>query len=134
MVSQCNDRVTVERADGSRREDVPARVTQNLIVIPDVSVPLAPGDVILRELPSGLVQRYVVVDPGFRAKFHAFPAHYQATYRLEGKEPAGQPGYSVHVSGENARVNINSTDNSTNVVHYQPQDLGQLAAELTAFT
>jgi hypothetical protein len=72
----------------------------------------------------------VVIDPGFRAKFHAMPAHYQVNYRVEGRERAGQPGYVVHVSGENARVNINSADSSTNVVNYQYQDLAELAAEL----
>ncbi len=130
LFSQCNEAVTVERAeDGSRRENVRALVTNDSILIPDVSVPLASGDVILRRVPSGLVERLVVTNPGFHAKFHAIPAHYKAQYRQDGEEPEGRPGYVVNMSGENARVNINSTDNSTNVVTYQPQELAQLAEE-----
>lgn len=131
LFSQCNESVTVERAaDSSRHENVQARVTKDLIIIPDSSLPLSADDVILRQLPSGLVERLVVTDPGFRAEFHAIPAHYQVHYRLEGKEREGRPGYVVHVSGENARVNIHSTDYSTNIVNYREQDLAQLAEEL----
>src|ERR1700728_3803325 len=90
LFSQCNERVTVEHSDGSRQENVPARVGNDLIVIPDATLPLAPDDVILRELPSGLVERLVVTNPGFQAKFHVIPAHYQANYRREGQEPAGR--------------------------------------------
>lgn len=131
LFSLCNETVTVERStDGSRRENVSALVSSDHIVIPDVSVPLAPDDVILRKLPSGDVERFVVTEPGFHEKFHGIPAHYQAKYRREGTAPEGQPGYVVNVSGQNSRVNINSTDNSTNVVHYQPQQMVQLAEEL----
>ncbi len=131
LFSLCNEKVTVERtADGSRHESVSARVTNDHIVIPDASVRLAPDDVVLRELPSGEVERFVVTDPGFHQEFHGIPAHYQATYRREGTAPEGQPGYVLNVTGQNPRVNINSTDNSTNVVHYQPQQMVQLAEEL----
>jgi hypothetical protein len=57
LFSQCNERVTVEHAaDSSRHENVPVLVTDKRIFIPDVSIPLAPDDVILRELPSGAVE------------------------------------------------------------------------------
>ena len=98
LFSQCNETVTVEHVeDASRRENVPALVTNDSILIPDVSVPLASGDVILRRVPSGLVERLVVTRPGFHAKFHAIPAHYKAEYRQDGKEPEGRPGYVVNV-------------------------------------
>ena len=73
--------------------------------------------------------RLVVINPGFHAKFHGIPAYYQASYRREGQAQSGQPGYVIHMAGPNARVNINSTDSSTNVVNYQPQELVQLAHE-----
>jgi hypothetical protein len=133
LFGQCNETVTVERAaDGTRHEGVSALVTNESILIPDVSVPLAQGDAILRRIPSGLVERLIVTNPGFHAKFHAIPAHYKAQYSQDGKKPEGSPGYVLNVSGENARVNINSTDNSTNVVTYQPHDLAQLATEFEA--
>src|SRR5260370_8637966 len=109
LFSQCNEKVTVERQDGARHENVPALVTNDMILVPDSAVPIAPNDVILRELPGSLGERLVVTEPGFHAKFHAIPAHYQVNYRHEGQEPAGRPAYLLHVSGENARLNITST-------------------------
>ncbi len=102
-------------------------------MIPDTSVEIAPDDVILRNLPSGLVERLVVTDPGFKAKFHALPAHYQVQYRREGQHREGKLGYVVHVAGDNARVNIGSTDNSINTVNSigcNADSLEQLAKEL----
>lgn len=133
LFSQCNEVVTVERQSGSRQENVQALVTDKMIMIPDASVAIAPDDVVLRKLPSGLVERLVVTDPGFKAAFHALPAHYQVRYRREGQDREGKPGYVVHVAGDNARVNIGSTDNSINTVNSigcSADNLQQLAEEL----
>jgi hypothetical protein len=130
FLSQCNEKLTIERQDGSRHEGVDALVTAKMILVPDITIPIAPGDVVLRQLPSGLVDRLVVTDPGFHAKVHGMSAHYQVKYRRDGQAPAGSPGYNVHVSGPNARVNINSTDNSTNSVLYQA-DMAKLADEFS---
>jgi len=129
IFSECNERVTVEGQDGQRRENVPALVTDNMILIPDAKLPISPNDVILRELPSGLVDRFIVAEPGFKTAFHEIPAHYQIKYRREGQKPAGDPGYIVHISGENSRVNINSVDNSSNVIVYKTEQLVQLSSE-----
>jgi len=58
-----------------------------------------------------------VVDPVYHESFAgAIPAHYQVKVRKKGIFPRGQGGnYSVHVSGQNARINIGSHDYSTNV-------------------
>jgi hypothetical protein len=129
LAGQCNETVTVEQEDGSRHEDVRALVTEKMILIPDPKVPIAPNDAVLRQLPSGLVERLVVTDPGFHARIHGIPEHYQVKYRREGRKPEGRPGYVVHVSGNNPRVNIKSTDNSTNSVIYQAEDMAKLAEE-----
>ncbi len=130
LAGQCNERITVERVDGSRHENVPALVTDKMILIGDPKVPIASNDVVLRHLPSGLVQRLVVTDPGFHPEFHALSAHYQAKYRLEGQEADGKPGYTFNLSGNNQRVNIQSTDNSVNSVTYEAKDMPELAREL----
>jgi hypothetical protein len=77
------------------------------------------------------VERFVVTEPGFYAKSHGIPAHYQIKYRREGQQPAGNPGYHIHVSGDNSRVNVSSTDNSVNTVNNSSYDLTALAGELT---
>lgn len=112
LKTQCNETVTIERQDGSRDEGVTALVTGKMIIIPDTTVPISAGDIVLRQIPSGLVDRLIVTDPGYHAKLHALSAHYQVKYRPAGQAPAGSPGYNVHVSGPNAHVNIQSTDNS----------------------
>jgi hypothetical protein len=132
LLSQCNEKVTVERRDGSRYENVPALVTKGMILIPDTKIPIEPDDAILRELPSGIVERLVVTEPGFYAAHHGIAAHYQIKYQREGQQPAGSPGYNIHVSGDNSRVNINSIDNSTNTISNQLLDLTALATELAA--
>lgn len=130
LLGDCKDVVTIEHSDGSRHEKVRALVSTNVVIVPDAKVPISPDDIILRELPSGLIERLVVTEPGFHQAFHGIPAHYQARYRREGQKPAGSPGYNIHVSGPNARVNIHSVDQSQNAVRIDQQDLGELAGEL----
>lgn len=130
LLAQCNEKVTVERADGVRYENVNALVTRKMILIPDSKIPIAVNDAILRRLPSGLIERMVVTDPGFYSTIHDISAHYQVKYKLEGQKPANTPGYQIHLSGANARVNINSTDNSTNTSTHHTYDLQALAVEL----
>jgi hypothetical protein len=130
----CNEKVTIERQDASRFENVPAHVSRETILIPDAKIPIKSGDAILRQLPSGLVERLIVVEPGLLAKLYEVSAHYQIKYRREGQKPADNPGYQIHVSGNNSRVNIGSTDNSinaVNTVNNAPCDFTALAGELT---
>ena len=127
---QCKDVVTIEHADGTRHENVKALVTPNIVMVPDAKIPISPDDIILRELPSGLVERMVVTDPAFNQGLGPIRPHYQARYKREGEKPAGTPGYVIHVTGPNSRVNINSVDQSQNAVRIEQQDLGDLAVEL----
>jgi hypothetical protein len=86
------------------------------IIIPDPSLIIECGDEIRRRIPSGSEETFEVVDPLFHEKSQHIPAHYQAIVRKKGIFPSGQGGnYSVHVSGQNARVNIGSHDQSTNI-------------------
>lgn len=43
--------------------------------------PVAIGDLIERTLPNGVVERYEVLDPGFKPKFGGIPAHYEIKLR-----------------------------------------------------
>ncbi len=130
LLGQCNEKVTVERRDNSRHENVRALVTGGMILIPDAKIPIKPDDAILRQLPSGIVERLVVTEPGFYATVHGIPAHYQIKYRREGQKPPGTAGYHIHLNGDNSRVNINSIDNSANTISKQALDFTELAAEL----
>ncbi|SDH20955.1 hypothetical protein SAMN04487974_13115 [Pelagibacterium luteolum] len=114
------DRVTLVKKDGTLfREAIPSIVNSKQITIPAADLPIEVGDHLLRSLPSGLVEDFEVIDPGFvQGISGAIPAHFQTKVRRT-DAPQASPQTIInnitnHVSGANARVNINSTDNSTN--------------------
>ena len=75
------------------------------------------NDEIRRTIPSGAEEVFTVVDPRFYGKMAGIPAHFQIKVRRKGTFPRHEGGYyNISVSGENARVNLGSTDNSSNVV------------------
>ncbi len=86
----------------------------NKIITFESGVAIEPNDHLLRVLSNGLVEDYIVDDPGFHEPVMSFPAHYQATVRRS-DQPAAQPQTIINnISGANARINLNSTDNSNN--------------------
>ncbi len=112
------DTVTLIKENGTTHENVRAGVQLKMILIADVSLPVEAGDKIKRVLPSGVEETFIVTDPGFHQKFHSIDAHYQVRFKREGAASQGQPGgVNIHVSGDQAqaRVNVNSVDQSVNV-------------------
>lgn len=67
-------------------------------------------------MQSGLVEEFIVEDPGYQAGIppHINP-HYQAKIRRS--DTPSTPAQTIinNVSGPNARVNINTEDNSNNL-------------------
>ena len=115
-----NDRVTLVKRTGQRFENLRASVQSGLIVTDDVEVPVEDGDTFERTLPSGVKESFDVLDAGFQQGLHRIPAHYQSkvqknTAKARGKTSSQQTVYNL--IGTNARVNIRSTDSSTNVVN-----------------
>lgn len=114
-----NARVTLVKEDGTVfKENIPANVSGNCIITFDATLPLETGDHFLRQLPSGLVEDFVVTDPAFHGALGRIPASFQAQVRRS-DQPAAQAQTIInnitnHVSGTNARVSVNSIDNSTN--------------------
>jgi len=119
-----NDLVTLVKADGTVvKEDIKAMVQPKMIFMDDETLPIEPGDHLLHKLPSGLVADYLVDDPGFYPKnFTRTPAHFQTKVQRSGSGNQRAStiiqnitnNYTNHVTGDNARVNINSVDNSSN--------------------
>ena len=114
--------VTLVKKDGQRFEDLRAIVQSNLITTYDPKIPIEDGDQFERQLPSGIVDVFTVVDSGFQQRFHSIPAYYQSKVRKNTAavppRPRPEPGPQVvyNLIGSNARVNIQSSDSSTNVV------------------
>ena len=124
-----NDRVTLVKKDGKRFEDLPASVQSGLILTDNPEIPIEDGDQFERQLPSGIVDVFTVVDSGFHQRFKSIPAHYQSKVRKNtaapppSPRPAAEPQVVYNLIGPNARVNIQSSDSSTNVVSVESADL-----------
>ena len=76
-----NDRVALAKKNGERHEDIPALVDSKMIFMEDVTLPIEEGDRFERKLPNGLVESYVVLDPGFKKGAGGIPSHYQTQVR-----------------------------------------------------
>jgi hypothetical protein len=125
-----NDIICVVKPDGRRFDSIRSVVSRDTIVFDDVKVPLEEGDFVERRLPSGITEVFEVVDRGFFSGQGGIPDHYQAKVRkTTSPPPLYQRAINIHVTGSNPRVNLGSTDNSTNIVH--SPDTAALFRELT---
>src|SRR5258706_9478467 len=112
-----NSKLDIVASDGTLRSSTEGVVSDKSILIEDTSQVIEVGDEMRRILPNGREEVFVVEDPAFKEKFHSIDAHYQVKVRKKGTFPRHTGGnYSLHVTGNNSRVNIASTDRSTNVV------------------
>ena len=109
------DDIDVVSPEGEVRSRVKGYYSGTQFVIDDMSVDVRAGDEIRRMLPNGREEAFFVEDPKFYDG--GFGKHDQVKISRRGTFDAKTGGnYHVHVSGNNARVNIASTDNSTNTV------------------
>lgn len=121
------DKVAIVKPDGQKLDNVPASVSSKGITTFDqrlISGELAveEGDVVLRELPNGLTERYLIMETGYMPEFQGIDAHYSMKVRKEtaiSKEKASFVGNVFNLTGSNVRVNLNSTDNSVNLMKSQ---------------
>jgi hypothetical protein len=116
-----NDVIALIKVDGTTYNNVKADVQPTTIYIGDSTLPVEEGDHLARVLPNGLTEKYLVIDRGYYNEWAGEPAHYQVKVRKESTIKLEQKPSQVnyYLNGNNTRVNIDSTDNSTNTVHYQ---------------
>lgn len=111
-----NDRLTFVKSDGTGQvEGIEGVVTGGKVITFQANLPVEPGDRFLREVPSGLLEEYIVEDPGFHAGLEGIPAHFQSRVRRGDVQPRDAATIIANFSGANARLNFNSTDSSTNI-------------------
>lgn len=124
------DKVTFTKKDGSFvKSDIKASVQTKGIMLSDTELPIEAGDHFLRQLPNGLVEDYVVIDPIFHSGFATIKAHWDVKVRRTNEPPATPQKIINNITGHNARINIGSTDNSTNTVNENSE---KLFADLSA--
>lgn len=112
------DRVTLVKSSGNlEREEIPDFVNGKSIHIQDVTLLIEVGDHLLRSIPNGLVEDYIVEDPvlhsGLGRKF------YEVAVRRNSSQEVAK-GLAIqnitnNFNGPNSRVNLFSTDNSINM-------------------
>jgi len=119
------DRVTLIKKDGLKFEGIKASVQRDKIFSNDVNIPIEEGDVFERTLPSGVVERYTILDAGFNEGIGGIKSHYQSEVQKQTKiDPPQQPSQVVYnLTGPNARINIQSVDSSSNIVGIDPTNL-----------
>ena len=133
MLSQFEtDTIKILRSNGEVIENIKAGIQAKMILVSNTKVPIQSGDTITRELPSGIEERFLVVDLGYSAGMGGIKAHYQIKYEKEGmaKKEIAPSTIIYNVTGENSRVNVNSNDNSTNQVNNAPEELFETIREV----
>lgn len=117
------ERVNVVTKRGESK-DVPASVQRAKIYIFKTDIPIEPGDKVIRMVPSGVVEEYIVEDPGFYSGMGSIPDNYQIVVRCADAVRHQPIGASVmyNIIGANARFSINSVDNSTNIIDSAPSE------------
>ncbi len=124
MSGMLNDKVSLVKKDGTIYNDIKANVQPTKIFINDGELPIEEGDIIERELPNGLKEKYIVLDRGFFPKQMGFDAHYQCNVKKETTLKFEQKKQTIYnISGMNAKVNINSIDNSLNIINLSKDEL-----------
>lgn len=114
-----NDTIDILRTDGTKHTGLKASVQRNKVFMDAGKVLVQPDDLIIRRMSNGGEETYRVIDPGFYEAFHGIKAHYQMEVQKLGLPEAKSAVQHItyNINGNNARINQNSVDNSTNVVH-----------------
>ena len=124
------DTVTLIKRDGTTVEGIKASVQSKKIFIQRHDLLIETGDLLQRKMSNGAEETYEVIDPGFHEKLHSIPAGYQMDVRKLGIPEAKSAIHSVtyNVTGNNARINQNSVDQSVNVVQMSSDIVENLEA------
>ena len=112
------DTVTLIKRDGTTVDGIKASVQSKNIFIIRNDLLIETEDLVQRKMSNGGEETYEVIDPGFHEKLHRIPAGYHMVVRKLGIPEAKSAIQSVtfNVTGDNARINQNSVDQSINVV------------------
>ena len=109
------DTVILRKPDGTEVTDIRASVQDGKISVFDVALRIEPDDRVVRLLPNGQMEEFIVEEANYRQAFHAIPAHWTILCRRSNQPPVAPQSVTYHVSGANARINVQSHDNSTNI-------------------
>ena len=127
------DIVTVIDQGGTTRGQIRAVVDTNSIITRDASLPIEVGDRIERDLPHGRKETLSVAHVQFYRGSPGIPDFYEVTTMNPDSlhDRPSEPGVSVYVADSpHTRVNLNSIDNSNNVISTQAHEVFQRTRDL----
>ncbi|WP_341897269.1 hypothetical protein [Sphingobium sp. YR657] len=105
-------------ADGAIKGRGLAQFDSAKIFIYDAMLPILVGDEIRRRLPNGVDEAFEVLDPVFYDNSGLIAPHFEVAVRRKGTFDHHKGGnLSIAFTGDNARVNVGSADNSINIVN-----------------
>jgi hypothetical protein len=111
--------VSIEHVNGTVSSGVRAQIEKSSeIILLGNQIVVSVDDVIVHTLENGAVHRYSVQNASYNRGFAHMPAITTLKVQKHGaKDSRAVGGHHVYnVSGNNARINVHSTDRSTNVV------------------
>ena len=114
-----NDQLVLKKQNAENIEGIKACVTPNCILTERHDLQIESGDLLVRKLPNGLEDIFKVIDPGFYQGMSGISSGYKVTYKKLGTPEAESEikNITYNFSGDNARVNNSSVDNSTNIIN-----------------
>lgn len=71
------DDLSLVKRDGSRTDGLKGNVQKNKIIIHRSDIAIEKGDLLIRNMPHGGIEEYVVIEPNFRQGLGGIPAGYQ---------------------------------------------------------
>ncbi|HHC4816290.1 TPA: TIR domain-containing protein [Klebsiella michiganensis] len=75
------DTLSLVKRDGSRTDGIKGSVQKDKIFIHRSDIAIGEGDVLIRSMPHGGIEEYIVIEPNFRQGLGSIPAGYQAEVR-----------------------------------------------------
>ncbi len=124
------DTVSLFKKNGENINEIKASVQSGKIFIMRNDMLIESGDIIQRHMSNGGKESFEVIDPEFHEGMGGIPAGYQMRVKKMGIPEAEKAIQKItyNISGPNARVNNNSTDNSINTVTINPDIAEHISA------
>lgn len=113
-----NDTIELLKTDGTKKTGLKASVQKSKIFMEANGILVEPQDLIMRKMSTGGEETYRVIDPGIYEDIGGINAHYQMEVHKLSLPEAKTAVQSItyNITGNTARVNQSSIDNSINVV------------------
>jgi hypothetical protein len=121
MDSLMHDRITLIKNNGERHENIHASVQFPKIYVMGDRWQFDENDKIERHLSNGRIEIFIVIEPNYLEGGNL--SHYELKVRRANSNQMSNSIPYISVHGDNARVNINSSDSSVNVADKSKNNL-----------